>query len=448
VRGIDDLEVNGRRVLVRVDFNVPLTVGADGAIAVADDTRIRAALPTLAELRKRGARLVLVSHLDRPHGRRVPGLSLAPVVARLRELLPGVQVTLAPDVVGEEVRVLTESLRDGELLVLENVRFEPGETRNDPELARALAELADLYVNDAFGAAHRAHASTAGVAHLLPNAAGRLLEGEVQTLCGILERPAHPLIAVIGGSKVADKIAVIDRFLQIADAILIGGAMCFPFLAAQGHPVGESLCDAEDVAHARRVLAQVAAGAGTGTAAAGTGTGTGTGVGTGTGTGVGIGVGIGVGTGTADAISAAGGAQARLELPSDLVIADRFAAEAQRRVLADVDVPAGWMGLDIGPATAARYDAEIERAGTVFWNGPMGAFELEPFAAGTRAVAEAVARTRGVSVIGGGDSAAALAQFGLQDSVDHLSTGGGATLELLEGRTLPGVDALNGAGVA
>jgi phosphoglycerate kinase len=413
VRGIDDLDVRGRRVLVRVDFNVPLSVGADGAIEVADDTRIRAALPTLQELRARGAKLVLVSHLDRPHGRRVPGLSLAPVAARLRELLPGARVTLAPDVVGEEVRALAEGLGEDELLVLENVRFEPGETRNDPELARALAELAELYVNDAFGAAHRAHASTAGVAHLLPNAAGRLLEGEVQTLCGILEHPAHPLIAVIGGSKVADKIAVIDRFLQIADAILIGGAMCFPFLAAQGHPVGESLCDEEDVAHARHVLAQVAAGAGLG-----------------------------------DAAGAAGGAQARLELPSDLVIADRFAAEARRRELEDVDVPDGWMGLDIGPATAARYGAEIERAGTVFWNGPMGAFELEPFAAGTRAVAEAVAGTSGVSVIGGGDSAAALAQFGLQDSVDHLSTGGGATLELLEGRTLPGVDALNGAGVA
>jgi phosphoglycerate kinase len=413
VRGIDDLDVRGRRVLVRVDFNVPLSIGADGAIEVADDTRIRASLPTLQELRARGARLVLVSHLDRPQGRRVPGLSLAPVVARLRELLPGVRVTLAPDIVGEEVRALAEGLGDDELLVLENVRFEPGETRNDPELARALAELAELYVNDAFGAAHRAHASTAGVAHLLPNAAGRLLEGEVQTLCGILEHPAHPLVAVIGGSKVADKIAVIDRFLQIADAILIGGAMCFPFLAAQGHPVGESLCDEEDIEHARHVLVQVAAGAGLG-----------------------------------GARGATGGAQARLELPSDLVIADRFAAEARLRVLEDVEVPAGWMGLDIGPATAARYGAEIERAGTVFWNGPMGAFELEPFAAGTRAVAEAVAGTSGVSVIGGGDSAAALAQFGLQDSVDHLSTGGGATLELLEGHTLPGVDALNGAGVA
>jgi phosphoglycerate kinase len=408
VRGIDDLDVRGRRVLVRVDFNVPLSVGADGAIEIADDTRIRAALPTIEELRARGARLVLVSHLDRPQGRRVPGLSLAPVAACLCEQLTDAQVTLAPDVVGEQVRALAEELRDGELLLLENVRFEPGETRNDPELARALAELAEVYVNDAFGAAHRAHASTAGVAHLLPNAAGRLLEREVRTLAGVMEHPARPLIAVIGGSKVADKIAVIDRFLGIADAILIGGAMCFPFLAAQGHEVGKSLCDAEDIVHARHALAQVAAAN----------------------------------------PSESGGVRARLELPSDLVIADRFAAEARRRVLDGVEVPADWMGLDIGPATAARYGAEIERAGTVFWNGPMGAFELEPFAAGTRVVAEAVAGTAGVSVIGGGDSAAALAQFGLQDSVDHLSTGGGATLELIEGRPLPGVEALNGAGVA
>jgi phosphoglycerate kinase len=399
VRGIDDLEVRGKRVLVRVDFNVPLAVGANGAIEIADDTRIRAALGTIEELRARGARLVLVSHLDRPRGRRVPGLSMAPVAARLRELLPGANITLAPDVVGEPVRALSETLGEGELLVLENVRFEPGETRNDPELARALVELADLYVNDAFGAAHRAHASTAGVAHLLPNAAGRLLEREVRTLAGLMEAPARPLVAVIGGSKVADKIAVIDRFLAIADAILIGGAMCFPFLAAQEHEVGDSLCDAEDITHARHVLADQRA-------------------------------------------------AKRLQLPSDLVIADRFAAEARRRVLDGVDVPTEWMGLDIGPATAERYGAEIARAGTVFWNGPMGAFELEPFAAGTRAVAEAVARAPGVTVIGGGDSAAALTHFDLQDSVDWLSTGGGATLELLEGRPLPGVEALNGAGVA
>jgi phosphoglycerate kinase len=402
MRSLDDLDVHGRRVLVRVDFNVPLAVGADGGIEIADDTRIRAALPTLQELRGRGARLVLVSHLGRPEGEHVPGLSLAPVAQRLGELLDGADVKLAPEVVGERARALSEALRDGELLVLENVRFEPGETGNDPELAHALAELADVYVNDAFGAAHRAHASTEGVAHLPPSAAGRLLEREVRTLSGILEHPNRPLVAVIGGAKVADKIVVIDRFLRIADTILIGGAMCFPFLAAQGHTVGESLCGAEDVEHARQILAHVFAGP----------------------------------------------RRASLALPSDLTIADRFAADAARRVLDGLEVPDGWMGLDIGPATAERYAHAIADAGTVFWNGPMGAFELEPFAAGTRTVAEAVAGAHGVTVIGGGDSAAALAHFGLEDSVDHLSTGGGATLELIEGRVLPGVHALDGAGVA
>jgi phosphoglycerate kinase len=410
MRSLDGLDVRGKVVLVRVDFNVPLATGADGGVAVADDTRIVGALPTIEELRGKGARLALVSHLGRPEGRPEADLSLAPVVERLRELIDA-KVTLAPAVVGEQVKALVEQLRDGEVLVLENVRFEAGETGNDPELARALAELADVYVNDAFGAAHRAHASTEGVAHLLPSAAGRLLEREVLTLSGILEAPARPLVAVLGGAKVADKIAVIDRFLTLADVVIIGGAMCFPFLCAQGHAVGESLCCEEDVEHARHALAL-----------------------------------------------AAGEGQARLELPGDLVIGERLAADAEHRVLEGVEVPDGWMGLDIGPDTAERYAREIAAAGTVFWNGPMGAFELEPFAAGTRAVAEAVARARGVTVVGGGDSAAALARFGLEGTVDHLSTGGGATLELVEGRALPGVQALadrrslrspiGGAGVA
>jgi phosphoglycerate kinase len=399
VRSIDDLDVSGRRVLVRVDFNVPLDRGGE-AIAVADDTRIRAALDTIEDLRGRGARLVLVSHLGRPEGRREEDLSLAPVVARLRELTDA-SVTLAPAVVGDQVRALTEALSDGEILVLENVRFEPGETSNDPRLAAALAELADLYVNDAFGAAHRAHASTEGVAHLLPAAAGRLLESEVRTITGILENPPRPLVAVVGGAKVADKIAVIDRFLDVADVVIIGGAMCFPFLSAQGHAVGESLCEQEDVEHARRALAK-----------------------------------------------ATDPRRASVELPEDLVIADRFAADADHRVLDSVEVPEGWMGLDIGPATAERYAARIATAGSVFWNGPMGAFEMAPFAAGTRRVAEAVAAAPGVTVVGGGDSAAALAQFGLEDAVDHLSTGGGATLELVEGRELPGVAALEASEVA
>ena len=400
MRSIDDLEVSGRRVLVRVDFNVPLGVGEDGAPVVADDTRIVAALQTIEELRGRGARLVLVSHLGRPEGHIDERLSMALVAARLRELTDA-EVTLAPTVVGEEARALAEKLRDGEVLLLENVRFEAGEMSNDPAFARALADLAELYVNDAFGVAHRAHASTEGVAHLLPSAAGRLLEREVVTLTEILESPRRPLTVIIGGAKVADKIGVIDRFLEVADVLMIGGAMCFPFLCAQGHRVGDSLCEDEDTDHARALLAQ-----------------------------------------------ALRPGRASVMTPDDLVIGDRLAEDAEHRVLDGVEVPKGWMGLDIGPATAERYAREIARAGTVFWNGPMGAFELEPFAAGTRTVAEAVAKAKGLTVVGGGDSAAALARFGMEDTVDHLSTGGGATLELVEGRILPGVHALEGAGVA
>jgi phosphoglycerate kinase len=428
MRSLDQLEVHGRRVLVRVDFNVPMSTAQDGKRTVEDDTRIVQALPTIEELRSRGARLVLVSHLGRPEGRPEADLSLAPVAERLRELT-GAHVTLAPEVVGPRVRELADALNDGEILLLENVRFMAGETTNDPEMARSLAELGDVYVNDAFGAAHRAHASTEGVAHLLPCAAGRLLEREVHTLNGILESPERPLVAVIGGSKVAEKIAVIDRFLALADVVMIGGAMCFPFLAAQGHEVGDSLCDAEDVEHARRVLADSEVhpleGAPHRAHASGH-----------------------LQAGNQAAGMPGAQAHARLELPSDLVIGDRFAADAQRRVLDGLDVPAGWMGLDIGPQSATRYAREISVAGTVFWNGPMGAFEMEPFAAGTRTVAQAVAEARGVTVVGGGDSASALAHFGLEGTVSHLSTGGGATLELVEGRTLPGIQALDGAKVA
>ncbi|MEA2160210.1 MAG: phosphoglycerate kinase [Solirubrobacteraceae bacterium] len=389
MRTLRDLgDLSGRRVLVRVDFNVPLDHGA-----VADDTRIRAALPTIEELLGRGASVVLVSHLGRPKDRE-PELSMRPAANRLAELVDA-DVTLAPAVVGDDVRAFAENLAPGSVLVLENVRYEPGETENDPELAASLAGLADVYVNDAFGAAHRAHASTEGVAHLVAErAAGLLLEREVETLTQLLEEPARPLVAVLGGAKVSDKIAVIDRFVQVADTILIGGAMCFPFLAAQGHRVGNSLCADEDVELARRILAEDS------------------------------------------------GNQAQLELPQDLVIAEQFAADAPAKPLDGVEVPDGWMGLDIGPRTAEAYAGKIEAAGTVFWNGPMGAFELEPFSAGTRAVAEAVASAPGVTVVGGGDSAAALAQFGLADRVTHLSTGGGAALELIEGKSLPGVKAL------
>ncbi|MGA8336820.1 MAG: phosphoglycerate kinase [Solirubrobacteraceae bacterium] len=390
VKTLRDLgNLDGKRVLVRVDFNVPLDNGA-----VADDLRIRAALPTIEELRRRGARIVLVSHLGRPKDRE-PSLSLAPVGARLGELL-GAPVSVAPGVVGDEVSDAVNALGEGDVLLLENVRYEPGETKNDPDFARSLASFADVYVDDAFGAAHRAHASTEGVARLVPeHAAGLLLEREVSTLSAVLEDPARPLVSVLGGAKVSDKIGVIDAFRERADTILIGGAMCFPFLAAQGHSVGDSLCAEEDVELASRIL---------------------------------------------DAGSAA---RAELRLPVDLVMGREFSEDTEALELDGLDVPDGWMGLDIGPKTASSYADVIASAGTVFWNGPMGAFELAPFAAGTRAVAEAVAAAPGTTVVGGGDSAAALQRFGLADRVTHLSTGGGATLEMIEGKELPGVEALN-----
>jgi phosphoglycerate kinase len=391
-RSVRDLPLApGARVLGRVDFNVPLKDGR-----VADDARIRAALPTIDLLRERGARLVLCSHLGRPKGHD-PALSLEPVSAHLGELL-GERVYQAPEVVGPEVRSGVERLEPREVLVLENTRWESGETRNEPALAAELAALADAYVNDAFGAAHRAHASTAGVAAHLPSAAGLLLEKEVTTLEGLVEDPARPLVVVLGGAKVTDKIGLIERFMDLADTILIGGAMCFSFFRAQGKPTGDSLVEEEGVELARRALEH-----------------------------------------------AEGDTRCRLLLPIDLVLGDRFDAAADRREHDGVDVPDGWMGLDVGQATTEAYAREIERAGTVFWNGPMGAFEMEPFAAGTRGVAEAVARTGGTTVVGGGDSAAALAQFGLADQVTHLSTGGGASLELLEGKELPGVEALDDA---
>jgi phosphoglycerate kinase len=377
VRTLDDLDVDGKRVLVRVDFNVPLD--EDGNIT--DDARIRAALPTLKELREKNARLLLASHLGRPKGPDEK-FSLRPAAERLSELLSA-EVVLAEDL---------DHVPDGDIVMLENVRFDPGETKNDPELAKRYAAFADVYVNDAFGSAHRAHASTEAVAHLLPSAAGRLLEREVATLRGILDDPKRPLVAVVGGAKVTDKIGVLDAFLDTADEILIGGAMCFPFFKAQGHEVGSSLCEDEGVEPAGRVLR----------------------------------AGID-----------------KVQLPVDMVAGREFSADTEAKQINGVDVPDGWMGLDIGPRTAAAYGDEIAGAGTVFWNGPMGAFELAPFAAGTRAVAEAVAGAPGTTVVGGGDSSAALHQFGLAERVTHLSTGGGASLELIEGKTLPGVEVLS-----
>jgi phosphoglycerate kinase len=391
-RTVRDLEVkDGQRVLARVDFNVPLDGGE-----VADDARIRAALPTIELLLEHGASLILCSHLGRPKGRD-PETSLAPASTRLGELIDA-PVHQAPEVIGPEVRRGVDRLAAGSVLVLENTRWERGETENDPALAEELASLASAYVDDAFGAAHRAHASTVGVAeHLRPAVAGLLLEREVTTLRGIVESPERPLVVVLGGAKVSDKIALIDKFLDTADALLIGGAMCFSFFRAQGIPTGDSLVEEEGVELARRALEK------------------------------------------------AESSDCRLLLPTDLVLGDRFDSGAERREQGGVEVPDGWMGLDVGPRTAAAYGEEVARAGTVFWNGPMGAFELEPFAGGTRAVAEAVAAAPGTTVVGGGDSAAALAQFGLDDDVDHLSTGGGAALELLEGKPLPGVEVLDDA---
>jgi len=389
-RTVRDLELEeGERVLVRVDFNVPL----DGS-RVADDARIRAALPTIELLLASRASPILCSHLGRPKGRD-PKTSLAPVSARLGELIDA-PVLQAPEVIGPEVRRGADRLRPGSVLVLENTRWERGETENDPALAEELAALAHAFVDDAFGAAHRAHASNVGVAeHLRPAVAGLLLEREVTTLRAIVEAPERPLVVVLGGAKVSDKIALIDKFLDAADALLIGGAMCFSFFRAQGISTGDSLVEEEGVELARRALAK------------------------------------------------AESSDCRLVLPTDLVLGDRFDADAERREQDGTEVPDGWMGLDIGPRTAATYAEEVGRAGTVFWNGPMGAFEMEPFAAGTRTVAEAVAAAPGTTVVGGGDSAAALAQFGLADEVDHLSTGGGAALELLEGKPLPGVEVLD-----
>ena len=375
MKTVRDLPVEGRRVLVRADLNVPLDGGR-----ITDDTRIRASLPTIRYLREHGADVIVCSHLGRPKGEVRPELSLRPVAARLAELL------------GEPVAFADE---EGPLRLLENLRFDPREEKNDPELAAELAALADVFVSDAFGTVHRAHASTVGVARLLPSAAGLLLAAELEAFGRILEHPERPFLVVLGGAKVADKIGVIQRFTGLADAILIGGAMAFTFLAADGVGVGASKhegADGQEVA--RRAAAE------------------------------------------------AGERGCELVLPTDVVVAERVEADAPTQVVAADAIQDGWMGLDIGPETSAAYGRRLAEARTIFWNGPMGVFELEPFAAGTLAVAHAVAQSGAVSVVGGGDSVAAVNRAGVADLITHVSTGGGAALELVEGRTLPGVAAL------
>jgi phosphoglycerate kinase len=393
---VRDLDVKGRRVFVRCDFNVPL----DGAGGVADATRIRASLPTLRFLRERGARLILSSHLGRPKGGPDPAFSLAPVARELsREL--GVPVRMAPDCVGPEVERMAAELRDGDVLLLENVRFHPGETKNDPELSRRFAALADVYVNDAFGSAHRAHASTAGIAaHVRAAAAGFLLEKELEYLGAATRNPVRPYVAVLGGAKISGKIDVLENLFGKVDALLVGGAMACTFFKARGWEVGTSLVEDDRVEMAAALLERA---------------------------------------------SREGVA---FHLPVDCVVADRMEAGAETRVTAADAIPADRAMLDVGPRTVAAYREVLAAARTVLWNGPMGVFELEPFAAGTlgvaRALAEATARGA-VTIVGGGDSAAAIARAGLEDRVSHVSTGGGASLEYLEGKELPGVAALTEA---
>ena len=382
---VADIDVNGKRVLVRVDFNVPIKDGE-----VADDTRIRAALPTINYLLEHGAAVILCSHLGRPKGGPDPAFSLRPAAEHLSELIDR-PVAFAEESVGPKAEQAAKNLNPGDVLVLENTRFNPGETKNDPEMAKQLASLADLYVDDAFGSAHRAHASTEGVTHYLPAVAGFLMEKEIRYLGQAIADPKRPFIAILGGAKISDKIGVIRNLLDKADQILIGGGMANTFFKAQGYPVGDSLVEDDVLETARELLSQ-------------------------------------------------GGK--RLRLPVDVVIADRYEAEAERKVMAMASVPDGWRILDIGPETVKSFGKVIAESQTVVWNGPMGVFEFPRFAEGTIGVARAVADSGSTSIIGGGDSVAAIQQAGLADQITHMSTGGGASLEMLEGVELPGLAAL------
>jgi phosphoglycerate kinase len=387
---VKDVDLKSKRVLCRVDFNVPL----DKQGVITDDSRIVAALPTIRYILEQGGRLLLASHLGRPKGAPQAEFSLAPAAQRLAELL-GRPVTMAPDCVGAEVAALADGLQDSQVLMLENVRFHPGETKNDAEFSRQLATLADVYVNDAFGTAHRAHASTEGVARLLrPAVAGFLIEKELQYLGQALTDPARPFVAVLGGAKVSDKLPTIENLLGKVDTLLIGGGMAYTFLKAKGYSLGNSLVETEQIDLAGRLMQDAAR--------------------------------RGV----------------ELLLPEDHVAAAAFQADAEHRICSNEDFPVGWMGLDIGPETVARYSRVLAGAGTVVWNGPMGVFEFDAFAVGTFAVARALADSKAVSIIGGGDSAAAAKKSGLAHRMTHISTGGGASLEFLEGKELPGITVL------
>ncbi|WP_282209739.1 phosphoglycerate kinase [Parvibacter caecicola] len=391
IASIDSLDAAGKKVLVRVDFNAPV----DGEGNVTDDTRLRAALPTINKLINDGAKVILASHRGRPAGTGYEeAFSLAPIARRLQELL-GRDIVLTRDLIGPNVAEVVDAMGNGDVVLLENIRFDKREKKNDPEFACALADLADVYVNDAFGTAHRAHASTAGVAEYLPSYAGYLLQKEVATLTGMLDNPRRPFVAILGGSKVSDKIKVIDALMDKADVLIIGGGMCFTFLLAQGYSVGTSLKEDDWVERAGQMI-QKAADKGV-----------------------------------------------KLLLPVDVVVADRFAEDAETATVTVDAIPDDMMGLDIGPDTAAIYAEAIGGAATVFWNGPMGVFEMKPFEAGTLAVANAVAENQDAdTIIGGGDSVAAVNKFNLADAMTFISTGGGASMELVQGEALPGVEAL------
>ena len=388
---VRDIDVKGKKVLLRCDFNVPMA--KDGSGVITDDKRIRAALPTIQYLLEQGAAVIACSHMGKPKGEVKPELSLKPVAVRLGELL-GQEIGMAADVVGPDAQAKAAALQPGQILLLENTRFEKGETKNDPDLAKAMASMAEVYVSDAFGAVHRAHASTVGVAEHLPAVSGFLIQKELDFIGGALASPKRPLVAILGGSKVSSKIGVINNLLEIADTIIIGGGMAYTFSAAQGGAVGDSLLEADWKDYSLEMIQK------------------------------------------------AKDKGVKLLLPVDTMCADAFAPDAKSQVVRAGEIPDGWEGLDIGPETVKLYCDAVKDAGTVIWNGPMGVFEFPAFAKGTEAVAEALSKTSAITIIGGGDSAAAVQQLGYADKMTHISTGGGASLEFMEGKELPGVACL------